>query len=142
MFLWLRLLLAAFLLIGLLFAFVPVSLFQYLNDIGRAFFNFSSPPVRYPPMEFWWILSLGYKGVLAFACFQAQRNWFRNHHFVPLVILGKAISAMGLTLLSFSDKPQFYFLTGAVSDGLIVLLTWYFYGKALNSRPELSSSLA
>ena len=139
---WLRLLLTAFILAALLFVFIPSLLFEYLNNIGWVFFNFSSATVRYPTVEFWWVMSVGYKGVLAYVCFQAQRHWFQNHHFVPIIILGKVISAVGLTLLVFSAQPQFYYLVGAVTDGLIVLITWYFYGKALNSRSAISPHAA
>lgn len=136
--LWLRFLLVLFLLFGALFVFIPDRLFQYVNAIGLAFFHFKSAPPPYGAREFWWILALGYKGVLAHACFEAQKNWLLSHHFVPIVILGKGISAVGLTLLAFSFHANFFYIVGAGLDGILVLLTSYFYVQALKSRSFIS----
>lgn len=132
--LWLRLLTAAFLGIGILFALQPNYALHYLDSVGLVFFGYPSRPVTHLPDPFWWILSLGFMGVLAYCSFVAQKNWIRYHHLVPVVFLAKGITAAGFGALIYFSPAHFFFIVAGAADGLLCFITAYAYLKAIQSR--------
>ena len=133
--LWLRFLGACFLILGVLFTAKPNYLLQYMDNIGFVFFNFRSAPLENPRYEIWWILSLWLMACLAYASLQAQFDWLRNQHLVPIIIIAKAVSTLGFLSLTLFHPTHFFYIVGAVVDGVICLTTTYAHIKATKSRP-------
>ncbi|MDO8527095.1 MAG: hypothetical protein Q7T03_05335 [Deltaproteobacteria bacterium] len=132
--LWLRLLMVAFAMVGMVFLFAPNYFLHYLDGIGAVFFNFTNAPLESPRHEIWWVLTLAVMGAMTYVCFQAQLNWIRNHNMVPVVIIAKGISALGLLLLLFFYLTHFFYIVAFLVDGLLCLITWYAYAQAIKSR--------
>lgn len=132
--LWLRLLTAAFLGGGILFALQPNYALHYLDSVGLVFFGTFSQPITHLPDPFWWVLSLGLMGALATCCFVAQKNWIRHYHLVPVVILAKGITAAGFGALIYFSPGHFFYIVACAVDGLLCLITAYAYLKAIQSR--------
>lgn len=137
---WLKLLCAGFLLVGILFAAYPNYLLEYLDEIGSVFFNYPSQTLQAPHLDIWWILSLAFMASLAYACFLAQANWMRHNNLIPLVILAKAITAIGFGLQAYFYPTHFFYIVAGGIDGLLFLITAFAYVKAINSRTYLQAS--
>lgn len=132
--LWLRFLLGCFFVAGIVFTFLPNYFLNYLDSIGLVFFNFHSVPLVNPRLEIWWVLSLALMGVLIYSCFQAQFNWLRFHHVVPIIIVAKLISFLGFLALAIFHPTHFFYLVASLVDGVICFVTWYSYVQAIKSR--------
>lgn len=128
-----RLLMIAFLGAACIFAAIPDVLLNYINDIGKVFADWQSPPYA-GGGYFWLVLAVSLLVVLSYACFLTQRSPVRNGGYARLVILAKFITAAGFAALLYLDGRQFYYLVGAVIDGLIFIVTWRVYAKASISR--------
>lgn len=131
---WLQFLLFFSVLAGILFASYPHSFFQYLNNIGLIFFDFRSPTFGAIPFDLWWIFSLSLMLILIYITFQAQRDWLRYCQLVVIIILAKGSSFLGLLGLFFLTPPHFFYLVGAIVEGVLFLTTAYVYAKAIHSR--------
>lgn len=136
---WLQFLLFSFLILGALFAFQPMILLQYINNIGLVFFDFRSPPLGEVPFDLWWVLTLSLMAVLIYITFQAQRDWLRYFQFVSIILLTKFVSLVGFLALIFLTPPHFFYLVGAVVEALLFLTTAYVYVKAIKSRNFLEA---
>ncbi len=124
---------AAFLVAAVIFATLPDVLLNYLNDIGRVFAGWQSPKAV-GGGQFWLVLACSLLVSLSYACLVAQAKPLRNTGYANIVILAKFVSAAGFTAMLFVDSMQFYYLVGAVVDGLIFIITWRFYARAAGSR--------
>lgn len=135
---WLRFLTLAFVVLAILLANQPHYFFRYLDSIGLVFFNFSSQPVEPHPFDLWWVLTFALIVVLVTISFQAQRDWLRYSIFVPLLILAKGVSFIGFIFLALTEQSHFFYIVGAVADGLLFLITLTFYVQAEKSRSFIS----
>ena len=118
---------------GILFAAIPEVLLNYLNDIGRTFVGWESPPID-AGGRFWLVLAVAFLICLSYVCWLAQSHPVRHAEQVRIVILGKFLTAAGFTLMLFLGERQFYYLVGAVVDGTIFLLTWHIFSRSQRSR--------
>jgi len=123
----------AFLVAAVIFATIPDVLLNYINDIGRVFAAWQSPKVEYGS-RFWLVLAVALLVSLAYTCMVAQAKPLRNTGYTRIVILAKFVSSLGFASMLFVDGRQFYYLVGAVVDGLICVITWRFYARATKSR--------
>jgi hypothetical protein len=123
----------AFLATGILFATIPNILLNYINDIGKVFLGWQSPPTAAGGF-FWLVLAVALLFVLSYCCMLAQASALRNFDYARLVMVAKFISAAGFAAMLFIDGRQFYYLVGAVIDGLIFIITLRVYVKAAKSR--------
>jgi hypothetical protein len=128
-----RLWVLCFLGAAILVAWMPNTLLAYLNDIGRTFANWDSPPIE-GGTHFWIVLSIALLCTLAYVSAVAQSSLLRHIDYAKVVILAKAISAMGFAAMLHFDQREFYYVAGAVIDGLIALITWRVYARAARSR--------
>lgn len=147
--LWLRFLTIVFLFVAFAFAFIPNTIFEYIDSIGLVFFNFSSQGLstqgldarglvtqglQDPSYQIWWVLSLAGLFGLAYAAFLAQKNWLRYYTLVPLIALTKGFSAIGMGSVAYFHPTHFFFIVGSCTDGLLFLVTLTCYVKAIHSR--------
>ncbi len=123
----------ALLFTALLFAALPDVLLDYVNDIGRVFAGWNSPP-HAPVNRFWAVQAVSFELVLAYACMLAGQRPLVNRDYARLVILGKLAAAAGLASMLLLDSAQFYYAVGLTIDGLIGIITWRTYSRAVFSR--------
>lgn len=134
MIVWLQFLLFFFLLTTFLLIFLPYTFFGYLNNIGLVFFNFSSPRLTVLPFDIWQVLTTSLMVILIVVTFQAQREWLRYFPFVSIILMAKGICLVGLLALIFLTPPHFFYILGAVVEGVLFVVTAYSYAKAIRSR--------
>lgn len=135
---WLRFLTLVFFGAGLIIGFSPDLFFNYLNDIGRVFFHYYSSSLPNQDWDFWRMLSVVLMGMLAYIAFLSQSDWLRYYRFVPLLILVNGSCLFGFLSLLLSTPPHFFYIVGAMVDGLLFLFTWYYYAQAIKSRPTIT----
>lgn len=135
---WLRFLTFYFVGGVLIIAFFPNLFLQYINDIGFAFLGFPNLGFEAVGWDAWRLLSLALLAVLTSLTFLSQRDWLTHCRFVPPVIFAKGLCALGFPALYFLTTPHFFYLMASVADGLLFLLTWYYYAQAIHSRPTIT----
>jgi len=118
---------------AILFAAIPQVLLTYLNDIGRTFFAWESPPID-AGGHFWLVLAVAFLVCLSYICALAQSNPLRHAEGVRVVILGKFLTAVGFASVLLLGEKQFYYLVGAAVDGCIFLITWRISSRSARSR--------
>jgi hypothetical protein len=128
-----RILMVVFFGAACVFAAIPDVLLNYLNDIGKVFLHWQSPPHAAGGL-FWLVLAVALLIVLSYACLLTQKSPVRNGGYARIVILSKFVTAAGFAAMLRIDSMQFYYLVGAVVDGLIFIITWRIYAKASISR--------
>jgi len=128
-----RVWMVAFLGAGICFILIPNVLLNYINDIGKVFLKWHSPPYE-AGGEFWLVFAVALMFILSYACMLAQRNPLRNGIYARLVIMAKFMTAAGFVILLFLKGMQFYYLVSAVIDALICIITWRVYSRASLSR--------
>lgn len=123
----------AFAFAGTIFAAIPEVMLNYINNIGHVFFGWLSPPVE-GGGYFWLILAVALLFSLSYGCIMAQIRPLRNQAFAQIVIVAKFVSSIGFVSALVLGYHQFYYLVGAIVDGLIFLITLRIYTRALSSR--------
>ncbi len=118
---------------AVLFAALPNVILNYINDIGKVFLSWNSPPVA-TDGQFWLVLAVALLFILSYSCALAQAYPLRNFGYARLVIIAKFITTCGFTAMIFVHSRQFYYLAGAAIDGLIFIITLGVYIKASRSR--------
>lgn len=129
-----RIWIVAFIGAAIIFAAIPQVLLNYINDIGRVFFSWQSPPVTTAGCGIWIVLSVAFLISLAYVCIIAQAKPLRNTAYARIIILSKFVSSAGFVAILLISAHYFYYLVGAIVDGLICILTWRLYSGALRSR--------
>lgn len=122
----------------MILGFLPDLFFNYVNDIGRVFFHYYSPSLPTSDRDLWRVLSVVLVGMLTYVSYLSQSDWLRYYRFVPLLILAKSLSLFGFLFLIFFTPPHFFYIVGALVDGLLFLFTWYYYAQAIKSRPTIT----
>ena len=130
-----RVLTVTFLLTAIVFAIAPNYILNYVNDIGKVLFGWHAPSTNFGNQYFWLVLSVGYISTIAYLCFLAQRNLIRHIGYLRPVIFSELIATIGFFICLFTSEAQFFYLIGAIIDGLIFILLWWLYAVAVNSRP-------
>lgn len=123
----------AFLGTGICFILIPNVLLNYINDIGKVFLKWHSPPYV-EGGYFWLVFAVALLFTLSYVCLLASRNPLRDGVYAKLVIMSKFFTAVGFVILLYLDGKQFYYLVSAVIDALIFIITWRVYSRASVSR--------
>ena len=129
-----RILMVLFLLTTILFIVAPNWSLEYITAIGRGIFNFPEPPIRLGEEHFWLVLAIAYVASITYICFIVQNDFLRNIDYIKVVIFSKFISTFGFIYCFVRMEPHFFYIVGAAIDGLIFLVTWYYYHGAKKSR--------
>ena len=129
-----RIWMVLFFLATVLFIILPDWTLNYLGDIGRGIFGLSEPPVILGAERFWLVLAIALLATLTYICFEIQHDFLRRLEYARTVIIAKFVSAAGFAFCIFWHGYRFFYLTGAVVDGLIFAITWYYYNAAAKSR--------
>jgi len=119
--------------VAVTFAVIPDILLNYINDIGKVFLGWRSPPYV-GGGYFWLVPAVALHLILSYSSALAQSSPVRNGSMARLVIITTFITAVGFTALLFLDGLQFYYLVAAAIDALICIITWRVYAKASLSR--------
>lgn len=135
---WLRFLTLTYFGAAILLGFIPDLFLTYLANIGRVFFNFHGVPLGRTGWDFWQVFSLVFLALLGWTAFRAQRDWLRFAPFVPLILFAKGFCTLGFLAILFWGPPHFFYIVGALFDGVLFFLTWYTYAQAIHSRPAIS----
>lgn len=128
-----RVLMVLFLGAAIAFVVIPDILLNYINDIGKVFLDWRSPPYV-GGGYFWLVPAVALLLILFYSCALAQKSPLRYGGYAKLVIMAKFVTATGFAALLFLDGLQFYYLVAAVIDALLFIITWRFYTKASVSR--------
>lgn len=129
-----RILMVLFFLTTILFIILPNWTLTYLTNIGRGIFGFAQPPIPLGAEHFWLILAIAYLVALTYICFLVQHDFLRNIDYLKVIILAKFVSTVGFLFCFFKYDRYFFYIVGAAIDGLIFLITWYYYHAAKKSR--------
>ena len=127
----LRFWMAFFSISAIFLIFMPKTALDYFTKLGWTFLSIPIPQTSGD--NFYWILSIGYLVTLTYICLMAQSDIIRKINLVPVLIIAKFSTCLGFTILTFS-KMNFLYLSGAIIDGLICILTWYYYSRSLHGR--------
>jgi hypothetical protein len=123
----------AFLGLAAMFALMPTTLLNYVNDIGKVFFEWQ--PYRVAAgAGLWRIHSIALHICLAYCCLIAQASSLRNAGYARVLLLGSAVSAVGSVTLLYIDSMQFYYMVAASLDGIVFLVTLWVYSGSSRSR--------
>ncbi|HSI80842.1 MAG TPA: hypothetical protein VK919_09350 [Solirubrobacterales bacterium] len=129
----LRLLAAAFALVGLLFIVMPDGLLGALDDVGEWLPLGDFDPAPETAQQLWLALGFAYMVVIAGICVIAQADVVRYRPMLLVLAAGKLASSLaGLGFYIF-DAPVFAYLLNFVVDGslvAIVLALWVLAGRA------------
>ena len=123
----------AFLGLAAMFALMPDILLNYVNDIGKVFFDWQPHQVT-AGTGLWRIHSITLHLCLAYCCLIAQGSSLRDADYARVLMLGSAVSAVGSAALLYIDSMQFYYLVAASLDGLVFLVTLWIYSGSSRSR--------
>lgn len=126
----LRLLAAAFTVVGLLFIVTPDGVLGTLDDVGDWFGEFSPAPET--AEQLWLALGFAYMTVITGICVVVQADVVRYRPLLLVLAAGKAASSLaGLGFYLFDDDVFAYLLNFLV-DGFLVgvaLLLWSLAGR-------------
>lgn len=119
---------------GAIFALAPDYLTDYIANIGSGLLNWHSPELRIGENKFWLVLAVTLLFALSYTSAISQRNTLRNIGYSRVVIFAKLVSSIGFGVCFFISDRHFVYLVASVTDGIIFVVTWYFYACALKSR--------
>lgn len=125
-----------YIVVSLLFFFMPEELFYLINVGPKVFKAFLEIPV--PSEHFWVVLSTSMTVMLAVASFYSSL-YPKTKGFVLIHLISKATSIAGFTYLFLRDKPYFAYLFGAVVDTAVLLTVAGFYLRSLGGKPAPES---
>lgn len=123
-----------FFLATILFIILPDTTLNYLTAIGRGIFGWSEPTITLGAERFWCVLTIALLATLTYLCFEAQRDFLRNIDYAKFIIVAKFVSTVGFVGCLIFYEHRFFYLVGALVDGLIFSITWYYYNAASKSR--------
>lgn len=119
---------------GICFAFFSNQIINLLSTLGHTIFGWKSSPLSGSNEYFWLVLVLSLMGILTYLSLRAQANIYRNIDYVLIILIAKFISTFGYVFALLFAQHAFAYLAGAVTDGLIFLITLVAYVSATNSR--------
>ena len=132
----LRIWMVVFFIAGCVFASSPEWTIRYIESVGRFVFNWKSAPITTGNEKFWLVLVTSLMGTITYAAYKAQASFLRNIQYANIIVISKFISTAGFLSCFLLLGHQFLYLTGAVVDGLIFVITAVLYHSALKSRPR------
>lgn len=132
-----RVLMVLFFVATLLFLFLPNWTLNYITDIGRTFFALPGPDLYDCVNKMWFVLAIAFTATLTLICIIAQNDFLRNLDYMRLIIFSKFVSTTGFIICFISYNHYFLYLAGAIIDGIIFLIGWYYYHAAKTSRSSI-----
>jgi len=126
----LRLLAAAFALVGLLFIVTPDGVLGTLDDVGDWFGDFSPAPET--AEQLWLALGFAYMTVITGICVVVQADVVRYRPLLLVLAAGKAASSLAALGFYLFDDDVFAYLLNFLVDGFLVavaLLLWSLAGR-------------
>lgn len=119
---------------GLLFLFLGDHVIRFSNMISARLFP-SLPLSPIPTERFWTSLTVSMMATITAICYYIQKDILRNIHLTSFILISKFVSTMTLLGFYFLSAHYFSYLVGSVfCDGIIFVITFIFYRRALMSR--------
>ena len=124
----LRLLAATFVVVGLLFLFVPSGVLDVISDVGEWFGNDTRAP--HTQEDLWLALSFAYMVVITGICLVAQMDVVRYRPLLLVLAAGKTASSLGSLAFFLIDEHVFIYLLNFLVDGFLALLSLWLFSLA------------
>lgn len=134
----LRLLAAAFALVGLLFIIAPDGVLGTLDEIGEWFGDFTPAPAS--DERLWLGLAFAYMVVITAVCLVAQADVARYRPLLLVLAVGKAASSLAALGFFIFDADVFPYLVNFVVDGALVGVALYLWRLAGRIGPPAAPS--
>lgn len=122
---------------GVLFAVAPDWTIRYIEKIGSGVFGWTSSLVELGTERFWLVLTVSLMATLTYLAYKAQSDLLRHTGSVRALLLAKFASTAGFVVCFLTVQKSFIYLTGAVIDGCILIITAVLYHAAMKSRPHI-----
>ena len=116
---------------GILFFVFPERVIAFLNETAR-FLPFLEPWPEFGA-SFWLPLAVSLMTTLTLLCVWIVRNVEEAQVLVVAVLLSKSTSSLIFFFYYIRQDFAAPFFWGALTDGLIFLVTFYFYKRAVDS---------
>ncbi|OGB60033.1 MAG: hypothetical protein A2Y94_14140 [Caldithrix sp. RBG_13_44_9] len=114
-----------FIMVGLIFLFLPQEVLVFFNSLSERLGMIPSPIVA---KNFYLILAVGYMYLVAVLAYMMFRQP-ENHVFPLLLVHGKWASALLSLYLFLSHSPFLIYLTNFLVDGFLGSVVLFFYFK-------------
>ncbi len=124
----LRLLAAAFAVVGILFIAVPDGVLDVISDLGDAIGSFPDAP--HTVEKFWLALAFAYMVVIAGICAVVQADVVRFRPFLLVLAAGKTASSLAALGFFVFDDDVFIYLLNFLVDGYLALLSLFLWRLA------------
>lgn len=122
---------------GVVFVVAPDAVIRYIEMVGRGIFHWKHAPLQLGTERFWLVLASSLMATLTFLSYKAQSNLLRNILYTSVILIAKFVSTVGFLVCFIFAENSFVYLTGAIVDGTIFLITAMLYHSALKSRSRL-----
>jgi hypothetical protein len=109
---------AMFVIAGVLYLLLPNTALGIANAVGALF---ALPPIPLSTERFWLVLAFSMLVLLAFLCWEAQKDVRRGRSLVVAVLVCKASSTLCYLVL-FAFERQLAYLLGGLTDGVLFAL--------------------
>lgn len=124
----LRLLAAAFAIVGLLFIVTPDGVLDVISDLGDEIGSFTRAPET--TEQFWLALGFAYMVVIAGICVVAQADVVRYRPLLLVLAAGKTASSLSALGFYLFDQDVFIYLLNFLVDGYLALLALWLWSLA------------
>jgi hypothetical protein len=129
-----RILAVFFLMVAAGFAIGPLVLVNYIADIGRSFLGWSTGSAHLTADPGWAVPTVALYAARSHICFTVQKNPLQHIENLKLIIITAFLSTAGFIVTYLTGQARFLYLTGAVIEGGIFILTLAIYKNAVESR--------
>lgn len=116
------------------FAIFPTEIVSTLNTVGHAVFNWPWPSIPASKDYFWPVMAVSLLVILTIIAYMAQNDIRQNLNLVPIIIMSKVVTTAGFLIAFLFAGRHFVYFVGAIVDGIIFILTWFCYYRAVVSR--------
>lgn len=119
---------------ALVFFIFPNRVIDSLN-LSTRFLNFLNP-LEETQVSFWLPLAVSLMSVLTLLSYLAAKSIEQAPALIVAILLSKATSSVVFTFFYLRQNFAAPFFWGALTDGLIFLITFYFYRRAFDAQRE------
>lgn len=114
---------------AIVLAFFPEHLVMTLNAIGEQWLHWGDPVLTPPTDRFFSTLSASLLVLLALLAHGASQDLRRRLSAVRAILVAKLVSSSLYALAFFTATRAFVYGVGAVVDGMIFAVTYYYYRR-------------
>lgn len=114
-----------FVIVGMVFLFIPNQVLIFFNNISR-YLGMEQSPVQ--GVNFYLILAIGYMYLVSLLAYLMYRHP-ENIYFPLLLANGKLASSILSLCLFIVHKPYLIYIFNCIVDGLIGIMVWILYFK-------------